>query len=459
MTGKRSFDLGDLADGENLIGVAHSATQGVVSGRQIDQRPIMRAGEVLEAVPGVIISQHSGEGKANQYYLRGFNLDHGTDFATTRRRRAGQHADARARARLFGSEFPDPRARRRRAVQQGTVRRGRRRFFDGWCVAHPICRTRSKRRSFAPVSVEKGGVARLPPHRRRIGGGHMLAAIEVGAERRSVVASRRLLASSTACCVTAAATRAMRFRSPAWAMRPTGTRPIRFPRARSTSGAIARFDGIDDTLGGATARYSLSADWQRASASGMTRATAYGLRYRLNLFSNFTYFLDDPVNGDQFEQADRRYVVGGRVTHRTDVADWRSAVASFWSARYPARQHRHDRPVSHRRSRQRLSVTREDAVRQTSAGVFAQHDLQWTPWLRSTLGLRGGSVSVRRRRRQSAQLRPGIRRAGQPEGWRSSSARGSRRSSTSIGATAFIPTMRAARRSRSIRRPACRPIA
>ena len=65
VTGKRAFDLADLPGGDNLIGVAHSATQGVVSGRQIDQRPIMRAGEVLEAVPAVIISQHSGEGKAN----------------------------------------------------------------------------------------------------------------------------------------------------------------------------------------------------------------------------------------------------------------------------------------------------------------------------------------------------------------------------------------------------------
>ena len=83
VTGKRSFDIGELGDNENLVGVALSATQGVVSAKQIDNRPIMRAGEVLEAVPGVIISQHSGEGKANQYYLRGFNLDHGTDFATS----------------------------------------------------------------------------------------------------------------------------------------------------------------------------------------------------------------------------------------------------------------------------------------------------------------------------------------------------------------------------------------
>ena len=85
VTGRDSFrNLADLPNpSENLVGVANAASEGAVTGRQIETRPIMRAGEVLEAVPGVVISQHSGEGKANQYYLRGFNLDHGTDFATT----------------------------------------------------------------------------------------------------------------------------------------------------------------------------------------------------------------------------------------------------------------------------------------------------------------------------------------------------------------------------------------
>ena len=85
VTGKKTFpNLADIADaGESLIGVASSATQGTISGTQIDARPVARPGEVLETVPGLVISQHSGEGKANQYYLRGFNLDHGTDFATS----------------------------------------------------------------------------------------------------------------------------------------------------------------------------------------------------------------------------------------------------------------------------------------------------------------------------------------------------------------------------------------
>jgi hypothetical protein len=85
VTGKRTFtNLADASSpAEDLVGIAQSASQGAITGRQLDDRPIMRSGEVLETVPGVVISQHSGEGKANQYYLRGFNLDHGTDFAST----------------------------------------------------------------------------------------------------------------------------------------------------------------------------------------------------------------------------------------------------------------------------------------------------------------------------------------------------------------------------------------
>lgn len=68
---------------ENLVGIASTASQGAITGAQLEARPVMRAGKVLETVPGMIVSQHSGEGKANQYYLRGFNLDHGTDLSMT----------------------------------------------------------------------------------------------------------------------------------------------------------------------------------------------------------------------------------------------------------------------------------------------------------------------------------------------------------------------------------------
>jgi hypothetical protein len=66
---------------DELVGIAESSTQGTVGAKEIQDRPILRSGEVLETVPGLIITQHAGGGKANQYFLRGFNLDHGTDIA------------------------------------------------------------------------------------------------------------------------------------------------------------------------------------------------------------------------------------------------------------------------------------------------------------------------------------------------------------------------------------------
>ena len=66
----------------NLLGAAVSASEGVVGQQEIALRPLLRTGEVLELVRGMVVTQHSGTGKANQYFLRGFNLDHGTDFNT-----------------------------------------------------------------------------------------------------------------------------------------------------------------------------------------------------------------------------------------------------------------------------------------------------------------------------------------------------------------------------------------
>jgi outer membrane cobalamin receptor len=66
----------------SLIGIAGSASEGTVGHEEISQRPILRPGEIMETIPGMIVTQHAGGGKANQYFLRGFNLDHGTDFAT-----------------------------------------------------------------------------------------------------------------------------------------------------------------------------------------------------------------------------------------------------------------------------------------------------------------------------------------------------------------------------------------
>ena len=82
--GVQTLDTVEVIDAaENLLGTADSANQGAVRHEQLEARPNYRPGEILEAVPGLIVTQHSGEGKANQYFLRGINLDHGTDLAIT----------------------------------------------------------------------------------------------------------------------------------------------------------------------------------------------------------------------------------------------------------------------------------------------------------------------------------------------------------------------------------------
>ena len=120
----------------------------------------------------------------------------------------------------------------------------------------------------------------------------------------------------------------------------------------------------------------------------ITRVNGYAVGYRLNLFSNFTYALDDPDNGDQFEQEDRRGVFGGRVTHR------RLATVAGRPVEYLAGAQLRDDHIGtvglYRTSRRiRLSTVREDQVDQLSVGLFGQAEIEWLPYVRATLGLRG----------------------------------------------------------------------
>jgi hypothetical protein len=83
------------------------------------------------------------------------------------------------------------------------------------------------------------------------------------------------------------------------------------PRRAVESGLISALGSIDTSLGGETSRYSLSGSWNAEVGAGRARLNAYTIDYDLNLFSNFTYFLDDPFDGDQFEQLDERRITGG----------------------------------------------------------------------------------------------------------------------------------------------------
>ncbi len=153
------------------------------------------------------------------------------------------------------------------------------------------------------------------------------------------------------------------------------------------SGIVSRFGTLDASDGGTTHRYTLSAEIGRSGTASATKMLGFAMDYGLDLFSNFTYLLNDPVNGDQFEQVDRRRVMGVRASDQRRVRFLGRVLEHSIGL-----QVRHDRigtlGLYATRQRRRLSVTREDRVNQTSAGVYSKSELELTQRLRVAAGLR-----------------------------------------------------------------------
>jgi hypothetical protein len=387
VTGTSTFrNVADVEDpAANLVGIAAAASQGAVTATELDARPLMRAGEVLETVPGLIVSQHSGEGKANQYYLRGFNLDHGTDFSTAVvgvpvNTPTGAHAHGYADVSFLIPEL----------VSGVQFKKGPY-FADeadfSAAGATNISYVNQLERPRLRLSAGNDGWSRVfSAASPRLGGGYLLAALEMNHNDGPWVRPddyqkvNGVLRFSRGDNRNGFSLTGMGY----WA---DWNATDQVPERAITTGLIPRFGLLDASDGGAANRQSFASEFQRSNGPSSLRATAFVLRNSLNLFSNFTFFQDDPENGDQFEQAERRVAAGGRVTYRrlghfldrhTESAvgfqvrrDWLDPVGLYRTA-----------------ARRRLSTTREDEVGQTMAGAYAQTEIEWTRTLRTTLGLR-----------------------------------------------------------------------
>ena len=159
------------------------------------------------------------------------------------------------------------------------------------------------------------------------------------------------------------------------------------PLRAVSSGQINRLGTVDPSDGGNSQRYSLSYERRHTDRDHEFQLNAYAMRYRMRLYSNFTYFMNNPVNGDQFEQADRRSVYG--------IAPTWLAIGKLWDRESILKYGltiRHDAIAGvglySTTQRDRFATVREDSVGQTSAGGFAEHSLQWTDWFRSVAGAR-----------------------------------------------------------------------
>jgi hypothetical protein len=162
------------------------------------------------------------------------------------------------------------------------------------------------------------------------------------------------------------------------------------PQRAVDRGLISRFGFIEESDGGETFRHAGIVDWQQSDVRNSTRVTGFVQRYGVQLFHNFTYFLNDPVNGDQFEQYERRWTSGAKVTHRR-----LGHLAGIYHAETAmGADVRHDSvggPLGlyHTRDTRRLSTSRADDVDQQSVGLFADSEIEWTQHVRTTFGVRG----------------------------------------------------------------------
>jgi hypothetical protein len=387
VTGTTTFrNVADVEDpAANLVGIAASASQGAVTAAQLDARPIMRAGEVLETVPGLVVSQHSGEGKANQYYLRGFNLDHGTDFSTTV---AGVPVNTPTGAHAHG--YADVSFLIPELVSGVQFKKGPYFADEGDFSAAGAANINYVNQLDQPIlrlSAGNDGWGRIfGAASPRVGGGYLLGALEVNHndgpwvrpdDYRKVNGVLRFSRGDNR---NGFSLTGMGY----WA---NWDATDQVPERAITSGLIPRFGLLDPSDGGEADRQSFAAEYQRSNGPSSLRATGFVLRNSLNLFSNFTFLLDDPENGDQFEQAEKRVAAGGRLTYRRlgHVLDRHTESAIGFQVRRDWLD-----PVGLYRTaaRERLSTTREDEVGQTMAGVYAQTEVEWTRTFRTTLGLR-----------------------------------------------------------------------
>jgi len=387
VVGKRTF--ANLADAENpaedLVGIASSASQGAITAKQLDVRPFMRQGEVLETVPGVIITQHSGEGKANQYFLRGFNLDHGSDFAMTV---AGTPVNMPTHAHSQGYSdinflIPELVAGVQYskgpyfADQGDFATAGAGNINYATVLDRPLLSLETGTYDFARALF-----AASP----QVGKGHLLVAGETSTNSGpwTIPDSYRkyngVLRYSQGNNTNGFSLTAMGYRGKWNATEASPERAI-------DSGLIDRFGSVDPTDGGKTYRYTVSGEWQHSSGNVLNKVQAYGLGYGLNLISNFTFFLDDPVHGDQVEQVDRRFVTGARAFQKRQSRWGGHSVQNTFGIQF-----RNDdigqNALYHTEERVRLEAKNDASAFVTSLGGYAENEIEWTTWMRSTAGFR-----------------------------------------------------------------------
>ena len=380
---------------DSMIGVAASASQGTVGAAEIQDRPILRSGEILETVPGVIITQHAGGGKANQYFLRGFNLDHGTDFAVFL-----DGLPLNLPSHAHGEGYSDMNTVIPELVKRVNYEKGP--YYAevgnyGSAGAAHLVFYQTLPQDFVTVEGGMFGYERgVFGASQKLGSGSLLYGGEASHDDGPWVhpddyfKCNGLLTYSQGDGANGSSVTARGY---------YGKWNSSDQIAEGAVPLVGYFGTLNPTDGGNSGRYSLQAEWHGSGENSETKIMAYGFYYDLDLFSDYTYYLTDPKRGDQFEQQDRRWV-GGLDARHTIVSQWfdHDVENSFG---LQARNDWINNGLYQTEDRVRVAkldsatgtilpaTTEADRFTDTEVGIYAENKAQWAEKFRSVAAVRG----------------------------------------------------------------------
>jgi outer membrane receptor protein involved in Fe transport len=351
-------------------------------------QPQGRPAQVLRLIPGMLSVEHSGgAGKADQYFLRGFDADHGTDVAFF-----VDDMPVNLRSHGHGQGYSDLNFIIPETIERVDVHKGAydARFGDFATAGAVVFRTRELVRE-GMIQLAGGQfntqrhVLMLSPTTGRV---RSLFAAEGHYTDGPFQFDNRYFRSNLLAKVTTNPTRRSElsvtgtFHKGQW--NGSGEIPLR----AVTSGILDRFGAIDPTEGGktmrATGRMSYHYD---TTAGGQFFAHAWGQYYRLDLYSNFTFFLHDPVHGDGIVQSDRRVLYGGEVGFRQPGR--LLTVDSVATIGVQSRADRVHVGLARQVFRHPIGSVTESDVFEASYSPYAALELRTSGWLRLSGGMRG----------------------------------------------------------------------
>jgi outer membrane receptor protein involved in Fe transport len=404
----------------DLLGRAMSASQGSVTRKEVELRPIFRIGQLYETVPGLVVTIHSGEGKANQYLMRGFNLDHGTDFASfvdsmpvnrpTNAHGQGYSDQNFLIPQIVGGVDYTKGPYYAALGDFGAVGSARVRLADD--LPGQVSLSAG---TLGEVEAFAGGTRRIDADSRlwgAIDATHVDGPWDPAGDFNKINAAARYSRGDDA----------HGFSLTGMVYQSKGRLETDQSVTAIADGLIRRYGSLDPTDASRSGRYSLSAHYGAGGAGWAFSADAYAIRSTMTLINDFTHYLFDPVEGDQERQDERRDTAGGSAALKITGAlgpfptDASLGVQDRYDHIYVDRLHTHrQQPLAYCEldapdlagdpglraapagtpaaggATPYLAVgghCSADRVQLNDLGAYAEVTTHWTSWLRTVLGFR-----------------------------------------------------------------------